>query len=154
MRGAQRSLRRADGRGCGGQARGRDSAAGKLPVEIDFGRDQLLPERNGLGLHGVEKLLRARVLRVGEVQFPGELQHMFRSRIAVELAGQGQAHAAALSQVRQPFTGKSLERPRLHAGIGLRALGKRGDRLATSSVAEKRTIVRIMLAISKSCRRL
>ena len=95
MRGAQRSLRRADRRGRGGQAHGRDGAAGKLPVEIGFGRDQLLPQRNGLGLHVIEELLRARALRLGEVQFLGEFEHVFRSRIAVEFACQSQAHAAA-----------------------------------------------------------
>jgi hypothetical protein len=67
----------------------------------------------------------ARALRVGEAQLLRQIEHMFRARIAVQLARQSEPHAAAFSQVSELVVGKSLERSCLHAGIRLQVLGER-----------------------------
>ena len=79
----------------------------------------LRADRDRFGLHGIEQLLHLGALIRRQAELVGQLQHMQRSRIAVELGGERQAHAAPGPQIGDLLFGERLDGARLHSGIGL-----------------------------------
>ena len=53
--------------------------------------------------------MRARALVVAKLQAVGELDHVQRSRITVQFAGQRQAHAASRAQIGNLLLGQRLD---------------------------------------------
>ena len=134
MRGAQRGLRRADLARRRLEARGRDGALRKILVQAALLRDQPRADRDRLGLHGGEQRAQARDLVRRQVEAVGQLDRVHRTRIAVQLGGEREPHAAAGIEIGDLLLGQRLDRTRLEAGIGLlrqrRCAGdeKRNDR--------------------------
>src|SRR5262245_30054690 len=122
MRRAKRALQRCDVLHAAFEARFAHRPARELAVESSLCGDQALAEWYRLGLHGLKELPHLLLLHLAQLQLCRKLEHMPRARIAVELGGEGQAHAASCLQVGNLVLRERLDRPGLETCVRLMRL--------------------------------
>src|SRR5262245_13753288 len=72
-----------------------DSLARKEPIKFTLLRYEALAKTCSVSMHAIEDPLRFRFLNVRELKFAGKLQHVFWTRILIELGGFCEAHTLA-----------------------------------------------------------
>jgi hypothetical protein len=77
---------------------------------------------DGPGSHALEESFRLRPLLRGEGELVGEIEHMARTRVVVQLRHLREAHPLAVQVAPDLGLREGLDTPRLLAGIGLRWL--------------------------------
>jgi hypothetical protein len=99
------------------QGRGRYRSFGKGAIERRFAGDQRLARRNRFRLHGIKQPPHSLTQVGAEFELVGQLEHMHRSRISVQLGREREAHSAPRPQVRHLLVAQRLDRSLMQACV-------------------------------------
>src|SRR5262249_25973931 len=97
----------------------RDGPFSELTIQVPFRSQKPLPNRDRLGLHGLEERLDARALLLGKSQLLCELKNVPGAGIAVQLGRESKPHASTCLQVGDLLVRQSFDLTGLQARIGL-----------------------------------